>query len=249
MIRVAFLCSGSKGNATLVSNGQSLLLFDMGASKQTLSKGCALFGKKIEDIDAAFFTHEHTDHVSGWRYLPSSITCYCSFPIDFPSLPIKPLDRVEFGSLTVTALSASHDAVNPLSYLIEDGGEKLAYVTDTGYIKKTTLKAIANCDYYLLESNHDPYLEAHSGRSARLVSRVLGRKGHLSNADSAKYFLKVFGDKTKAVYLGHLSEDCNTPKLALDAYLQAADEFGVSLEGIKIIPTSQRDVVLGGDWE
>ena len=156
---------------------------------------------------------------------------------------------MEFGSLTVTALSASHDAVNPLSYLIEDGGEKLAYVTDTGYIKKTTLKAIANCDYYLLESNHDPYLEAHSGRSARLVSRVLGRKGHLSNADSAKYFLKVFGDKTKAVYLGQLSEDCNSPKLALDAYLHSADEFGVSLEGIKIIPTSQRDVVLGGDWE
>ena len=52
MIRIAFLCSGSKGNATLVSNGETLLLFDMGTSKATLSKGCALFGKKIEDIAA-----------------------------------------------------------------------------------------------------------------------------------------------------------------------------------------------------
>ena len=249
MIKIAFLGSGSKGNATLISDGVSLILIDMGLTKSRLQAGCALFGKQLEDIDAAFFTHNHNDHVSGHKYLPNGLKVYASF--DFKEPPaaalIKTGDEIKVGDISVTALPASHDAPNPFSYLIQVGEERLAYITDTGYIPKKTFKAIVNCDYYLLESNHDPSLEAHSGRAATLVARVLGKKGHLSNEDSAKYFLKAHGEKTKACYLAHLSDDCNTPELALKTYYEVADRLGVDIHGIELIPTKQNDVVYGGE--
>lgn len=249
MIKIAFLGSGSKGNATLISDGVSLILIDMGLTKSRLQAGCALFGKQLEDIDAAFFTHNHNDHVSGHKYLPNGLKVYASF--DFKEPPaaslIKAGDEIKVGDISVTALPASHDAPNPFSFLIQVGEERLAYITDTGYIPKKTFKAIVNCDYYLLESNHDPSLEAHSGRAATLVARVLGKKGHLSNEDSAKYFLKAHGEKTKACYLAHLSDDCNTPELALKTYYEVADRLGVDIHGIELIPTKQNEVVYGGE--
>lgn len=249
MIKIAFLGSGSKGNATLISDGASLILIDMGLTKARLIDGCALFSKQLKDIDAAFFTHNHNDHISGHKYLPKELKVYASF--DFKEPPsaslIKAGDNIRIGDIQVTALMASHDAPNPLSYLIQVGEEKLAYITDTGYIPKKTLKAIVNCDYYLLESNHDPSLEAHSGRSATLVARVLGKKGHLSNEDSAKYFLKAHGEKTKACYLAHLSDDCNTPELALKTYYEVANKLGVDIHDIELIPTKQNEVVFGGE--
>lgn len=249
MIKIAFLGSGSKGNATLISDGVSLILIDMGLTKARLIDGCALFAKQLKDIDAAFFTHNHNDHLSGHKYLPKELKVYASF--DFKEPPsaslIKAGDNIRIGDIQVTALSASHDAPNPLSYLIQVGEEKLAYITDTGYIPKKTFKAIVDCDYYLLESNHDPSLEAHSGRSAALVARVLGKKGHLSNEDSAKYFLKAHGEKTKACYLAHLSDDCNTPELALKTYYEVANKLGVDIHDIELIPTKQNEVVFGGE--
>lgn len=249
MIKIAFLGSGSKGNATLISDGVSLILIDMGLTKARLVDGCALFAKQLKDIDAAFFTHNHNDHLSGHKYLPKELKVYASF--DFKESPsaslIKAGDNIRIGDIQVTALSASHDAPNPLSYLIQVGEEKLAYITDTGYIPKKTFKAIVDCDYYLLESNHDPCLEAHSGRSATLVARVLGKKGHLSNEDSAKYFLKAHGEKTKACYLAHLSDDCNTPELALKTYYEVANKLGVDIHNIELIATKQNEVVFGGE--
>ena len=99
MIKIAFLASGSKGNATLITDGSSLILIDMGIGKRRLQEGCALFDKTDKDIDAVFFTHNHNDHISGWRYLPSSLKVYASFPYseNKPFSLIKAGDRIEVG--------------------------------------------------------------------------------------------------------------------------------------------------------
>lgn len=250
MIDIAFLRSGSKGNATLISDGKTLLLVDMGVAKSVLQEGCALFDKSIEDIDAVFFTHNHSDHIKGARYLDSRTPRYAPFPaIDGCSnLPFGAKDKMAVGNIQVEALSASHDAPGAINFLFQVDGEKLAYITDTGKIKRDTLKKIANCDYYLMESNYDVDMETHSGRSSLLISRVLGEKGHLSNVASAQYFFSLYGEKTKAVYLGHISDDCNTHELALQAYADRAYDLGVVADGIKIKCTSQHHIVLGGDW-
>lgn len=250
MIDIAFLRSGSKGNATLISDGETLLLVDMGVAKSVLKEGCALFKKGLGDIDAALFTHSHSDHIKGARYLDPTTPRYAPFPdIDgLPNLPFGARDKMALGNISIEALPASHDAPGAVNFLFQVGDERFAYITDTGKIRRTVLKKIENCDYYLMESNYDVDMETHSGRSSSLISRVLGEKGHLSNLASAQYFFSLYGERTKAVYLGHISDDCNTHELALQAYADRAYDLGVVCDDIQIKCTSQSKIVLGGDW-
>ena len=57
--------------------------------------------------------------------------------------------------MQITVLPLSHDAAHTVGYVIEAGGEKLVYITDTGYIRNDVKERIVNADYYIFESNHD----------------------------------------------------------------------------------------------
>ena len=79
---------------------------------------------------------------------------------------------------------------------------------------------------------------------ARLKQRILGRKGHLSNATSGELALKLAQSGTRALLLAHLSRENNLPELAFstvsgclsagqvepgkDIYLQLAPADGAS---------------------
>jgi len=64
-VRIASLGSGSRGNATLIDDGDTCLLIDLGFSlKETVSRMRRL-GREPEDIAAILVTHEHADHVGG----------------------------------------------------------------------------------------------------------------------------------------------------------------------------------------
>jgi hypothetical protein len=72
-----------------------------------------------------------------------------------------------------------------------------------------------------LEFNHDVAMQYASGRSPRLIARVLGDRGHLSNAQAAELLREVLrrsatGRLQHVVQL-HLSRDCNRPRLAVAA--------------------------------
>ncbi|SUP60931.1 Uncharacterised protein [Weissella viridescens] len=59
-----------------------------------------------------------------------------------------------------------------------------------------------------------------------LKQRILGDKGHLSNEDGGLAIADVIGEKTKNVYLGHLSPENNEKALAhltVSDVLQAHD--------------------------
>ena len=47
-----------------------------------------------------------------------------------------------------------------------------------------------------------------------LKQRILDDCGHLSNEDSAYALSQLIGDKTRHIYLAHLSQDANLPDLA-----------------------------------
>lgn len=63
------LASGSKGNATVVSSGQTSLLVDAGLSCRELLRRMAEVGQKPEELTAILVTHEHLDHVAGLAVL------------------------------------------------------------------------------------------------------------------------------------------------------------------------------------
>ena len=122
-------------------------------------------------------------------------------------------------------------------------------MTDTGYLDDEALKILQNCDYYLFESNHDLDMLYKSRRPQCLKDRIHSDHGHLSNVDSAIYFSEVLGPRTKAVYLGHISEECNTADIAISSYRRLLESRNIDPDSIQIVPTKQWDMVLGGDWE
>ena len=64
-----------------------------------------------------------------------------------------------------------------------------------------------------------------------LKQRILSDYGHLSNI-SAGNFLKDFADsKLKYVFLGHLSRENNTPRVAFDTVKDIVTSSGIELGG------------------
>ncbi len=71
-MRVASLGSGSKGNATLVDTGETLILIDCGLPRKEVEERLAVRGFSATDIDAILITHEHGDHCRGVVSLSSA---------------------------------------------------------------------------------------------------------------------------------------------------------------------------------
>ena len=161
-------------------------------------------------------------------------------------MELEPYTPFEIGHFKITPVSTSHDVKNPLGFIIENGEEKLVYLTDSGKITVKTLQKLKNADYYIIESNHDPDMLMATNRPMFLKKRILSTKGHLSNEQSATYMTKCIGDKTKEIVLAHLSEEANDPCVALDTYEKVFKDANISTENIEIYCANQHYSVEGG---
>lgn len=235
MINALIIASGSKGNAALIYNEDTYLLIDFGISEKKLNEKLLEFGKNPAKLNYFLFTHAHTDHIKSYesvdinnRYSLKNVV-----PLKDENV-LKCFKEYNFGSFMVTPIRASHDSDPTCGYLIKSGDEDLVYLTDTGKIDKRTLSFMKNRTYYIVESNHDVNMLLNSDRPDVLKNRILSYKGHLSNEDSAFYMSTCIGDKTKKIVLAHLSEECNTPELALKTYCDVFVLKGINLDKIDI---------------
>ena len=65
MVRFTVLASGSKGNCTVVTGGNTRILVDAGLSCRELFRRMKLADEDPATLDAIIVTHEHSDHVAG----------------------------------------------------------------------------------------------------------------------------------------------------------------------------------------
>ena len=241
------IASGSKGNATVVANNNSRILIDMGISLCRLEEGLAEINLKLEDIDAAFFTHNHTDHIGGIKFL-SPKKMYAlegTLPTTLSNV-IELNEPVDIKDIEVTAFKTSHDATNPCGYYFKSGGETLVYMTDTGVFLDENLPLIKNPDYLIIESNHDISMLLKTNRPFELKDRIMSDHGHLCNEDSAIAAISIIGDNTKEIVLAHISEEANTPGVALDAYKKIFAHFGKRFDKYNIRVANQWTSLTGG---
>ncbi len=242
------IASGSKGNATILIHKNTRILIDMGISLCRLEEGLKEVNLKVEDIDAAVFTHNHCDHINGIKYLspkimyglertlPSSLSNICNL---YEPFNIKDIE--------ITPIKTSHDAKNPCGYIFKADGEKLAYMTDTGVFLEETLPYVKNPTYLIIESNHDIKMLLHTKRTFELKQRIMSDVGHLCNEDSAIATCSIIGPDTKEIVLAHLSEEANTPELAIEAYKKIFKHFHKNYDKYLIRCASQRVSLLGGN--
>ena len=247
MISFVVVGSGSKGNATLLFNEETLIQIDMGLPMRRITAALESINKNKSDLQGILITHEHTDHIKNLSMYKGKVPIYASKgTIDYYDHEVVPFDSFEIGTLSVIPFMTSHDAANPVGYVVISGKTKLVYLTDSGYIPEESLDYLKDADYYIMESNHDLKMLMKSNRPAVLKRRIKGDEGHLSNVDSAIYLSELVGPKTKEIYLAHLSEECNLPELALEAYRKTFKKKEVPYD-INIICLKQNEAVRGGD--
>lgn len=236
------LCSGSKGNCTIIETGGTRIIIDCGApTKNYLKDAFHLVGINPADADALLITHNHTDHI---RYLKMfyGIKTFSPFPLeDREVIPVIPHQLFKIGNLQVFPIVLSHDAPITIGYIFFDGTEKLVYITDTGYLKKEYYRFIQNADIYIIECNHDIETLMATNRPYMLKRRILSDEGHLNNEDCADILKCCIGEKTKDIVLAHISEEANTPELAMSAVCKQITD-----PKIHIVVANQRQITEGG---
>ncbi|MCY0902441.1 MAG: MBL fold metallo-hydrolase [Firmicutes bacterium] len=227
-MRVSVLASGSTGNAVYVEAGDTKVLLDAGVGIRQLQAAFKEIGVSLETLDAILVTHEHSDHVRGLAALLrrvsvpvyatagtwSQIASASEGCADLVARTIGAGVPFTLGALTCEPFALSHDAEEPVGFSLYAGGRKLVLATDLGYASARVKEVTKGADAYILETNHDVEMLRAGPYPWHLKRRILGDKGHLSNAHAAEYLLDVMGEATGEVYLAHLSQENNRPDLA-----------------------------------
>src|SRR5699024_12584034 len=222
MISIKTLASGSKGNAYLLSDGQSSILLECGIKYRDIQIAT---GFKASEITGCLVTHEHKDHTKGLKdVVKNGIDVHASKgTIEAEGIDHHRLNVVEarkqfkIGSWTILPFEVEHDAAEPLGFLIVNGNEKVLFATDTYYVRykfKGLTHIMIECNYSLeiLDEN----IEA--GYTPLFLKRRL-LKSHFS-LENVIEFLKVNDlSKLKEVHLLHLS-DSNSNEVEFNRKVQ-----------------------------
>lgn len=118
------------------------------------------------------------------------------------------------GDIAITPFTIPHDAADPVGFVFEAEGIRMAIATDLGYMPPNVKMALRNCDVLMLESNHDLEMLRDGPYPWSVKQRVMSRVGHLSNEAAAEFLEKNYDGRASYVVLAHLSESNNLPALA-----------------------------------
>jgi len=241
MLRIATLASGSSGNCTVISDGQTHILIDAGISARRITNGLKELGIAPAQLSAIFITHEHADHISGLNVLKNKLDfklcatiptgrqlCYRMAGLEERLHTFEPGGGLEIGSLHVECFPIMHDCACPVGYAVSDaGGVKMALATDLGIVTEAVERGLAGARLIIAETNYDPDSLRSGPYPPFLKERILSDHGHLSNEMGAVMALHAVERGAKTVVLGHLSQENNTPRMAYGQVEQTFRQNGV----------------------
>lgn len=136
-------------------------------------------------------------------------------PTFLPSVAYFQAGRpLQIGDILVSPFTIPHDAVDPVGFVFQAEGVRMAIATDLGYVTPNVKAQLKQLDLLLLESNHDLEMLRDGPYPWSVKQRVLSRVGHLSNEAAAQFLENEYDGQATYVILGHLSESNNLPELA-----------------------------------
>lgn len=231
-MRLCSIASGSSGNCVYVGSDATHLLIDVGISAKRIDMGVESLGLKLSEIDGIFITHEHSDHINGLGVIARKykIPIYATagtIQAIMQTASIGDIDESLFQciradekciikDMALYPMRISHDAAEPVAYIISHDRKKMGIVTDLGCYNDYTIACMQDLDVIYLEANHDINMLQVGSYPYYLKQRILGERGHLSNEAAGKLLVKLLNGHIKAVVLGHLSKENNLPELAYE---------------------------------
>jgi phosphoribosyl 1,2-cyclic phosphodiesterase len=245
-MRFCVLGSGSKGNCTYVEAGDTAILIDAGFSGREIERRLAAIEVDIASLTAILITHEHTDHLRGAGVLSRRhrLPVFAN-PGTFQAAG-RDLDQLHacrefdtgtafhFRDLAIHPFSISHDAADPVGFLISSQHFSLGYCTDTGTVSRLIAHRLAGCQALVLESNHDPEMLRSGPYPVALQQRVRSSTGHLANETAADLLHGLLHQGLEQVVLAHISETNNRPELVRQSVQQVLAGVGGCLPRISL---------------
>ncbi|MCQ2210506.1 MAG: MBL fold metallo-hydrolase [Paludibacteraceae bacterium] len=243
------MASGSSGNSYYIGNGQYGFLIDAGISARAIAKYLKTINVDMTQVRALFITHIHKDHtqsmsVFGNRWnIPVFTTQKVHSMIDRADYIHKKVskinrrniehdERIQLGEFFITSFYVPHDAVDNSGFIIEYKGKKLVLATDVGHTTPQLIQAVKEADYLIVESNHDQEMLKNGHYSDELKKRVASNVGHMNNVDAANLVSSYKKESLRQVFLCHLSEENNTPELAV-ATMSTALNYEIPVVALK----------------
>lgn len=238
-LSLCILASGSSGNCSVVradgGGSSGVILIDAGLSPRQTAKRLDGTGVTLDHVAGICLTHLDWDHFNrGWvrQILKRGIRVYCG-PRHRDALLEQAGDEIgpylheidgrgfePVPGLAVEAIDLRHDEAGSHGFVVECGAARLAYATDLGRVPPTLVDRFAGADLLAIESNYDVRMQLESARPQFLKNRIMGGRGHLSNAEALDAVRRIF-DRSHALHgrwpshvvLLHRSRECNCPRL------------------------------------
>jgi phosphoribosyl 1,2-cyclic phosphodiesterase len=242
-MRFTTLASGSKGNCSIIDDGQSSYLIDGGISPRMLETHLKISGFTPQRLRGLVLTHTHCDHwnprllaycaekkIPWYLHKTHARTIYDQIP-EFKAfwasglarfyLPYTPFETAP--GWNWFPVNISHDSSETFGFRLDIKNAQvpcvsIGYLADLGIWDKALVEQFTDLDLLALEFNHDEDLQKNSKRPQFLIERIMGNEGHLSNYQAVCFldYLKSLGVSKLPKHLVqvHLSEQCNSPEHA-----------------------------------
>lgn len=232
MVKFLSLSSGSNGNSYFFGNDDCGLLVDAGIGIRTLKQRLEKGGIGLDAVRMILVTHDHTDHVRGLASVAKrlSVPIYATSVLHNALMRRRDMEGVLDGCKRIlrpgmemsscgfafTAFEVPHDATQTLGYnIVLPDGKKVVMMTDLGRVPMTAMEYCREADYVIIESNYDMDMLIHGSYPPELKARVMSDSGHLCNELCGSVIREFLHPGLKEVFLCHLSNDNNTPEIAL----------------------------------
>lgn len=246
-LTVTSLASGSSGNALLAqADGQSILI-DCGIALRTMEKLLTYRGLEPSSLRALLLTHEHGDHA----YSAAALARRYKLPVicnaetraalgaELDGVPVEILpvgERASLGPFDIASFRLNHDAADPVGYRVSADGATLAVAVDLGSWTDETAAALGGADLIVVEANHDRELLLASPYPWSIRQRIFGPLGHLDNLQCGELLARACRGRPCDVWLAHLSEQTNTPRVAVSGVRRVLELAGVRGVELSTLP-------------
>lgn len=232
--------SGSNGNCYYVGNDNEAVLVDVGLTCKEVEKRMARLGLSIGKVKAIFISHEHSDHIKGLTvfakkyklpvYISTSTLRSSRLLLDTNNtFSLNHLQTIQIGDLKIVAFSKFHDAADPYSFTIECNTVKVGVFTDIGAVCDRLISHFKDCHAAFLEANYDTQMLQNGRYPYFLKQRIMGGRGHLSNAQALELFTNHKPAHMSHLLLSHLSKDNNDPELVENLFKNVAGDTFVKV--------------------
>lgn len=254
--------SGSSGNSSYIGSREGGLVIDVGIRGEEIERGLAANGVSMNHVKGILLTHDHSDHVKYVYALLRNhrhLKLFCTnrvlngmlrrhsiskrikeyhVPI-FKEIPFKVLD------FEITAFDVPHDGTDNMGFSIEFDSRRFVIATDLGDVSDRARFYMSQATYLMIEANYDAHMLRMGRYPEYLKARIASSSGHLDNRQTAAFLKEIINPVLNHIFLCHLSQDNNTPQIALRTVRDALESKGIKVgNALETLEDQKADVQL-----